>query len=538
MYTCKSCGAEIAADMKFCSTCGAPVERPETPPGSMPAVGKTGAGKLKKLIVPVTILAVVIIAASVALNAFKPSKYETVKDVIFIWQDDGEVVIEPSGKSKTKIDGVLVSQLRSFDGTKAALLINEDGTGSSYNSDGYTLYHVSDKVTRITDGVYDAKLSLSGGGIAFTKEVDYSVNEGKLYHWRGGLYGEVTDSLFMSFVPNNGYCISPDGDIVAFTFTTPALLTGDVRDPEEFSGAYSAGGYPVSLDSGVQPVAIADDAKYVYYTKNSAFYVMKGNDAGTKQKLGENIYQYYFNSALSQIVYTQDEKSYISRNGGEKQSLSARVNYFLLPGGTSQRDYVIGVDSFADTLFYSIGGSNGIARINAKFEALSIAKNIEGAFLADDGGTVIYSKNGGLYKLNGLKETADAVELIDDDVTNFFAVSDASAVYFVNDDAELYYQKGTGKPVPIDEDLYNNYGTYSGYFALFKGNTLYYIKDDELYVSTGAKGKPVSEFDDAVIGVSAGLYSIIVRTTDGSEGFSYHSADGKTWEPEAAYPLY
>ncbi|MDR1330237.1 MAG: zinc ribbon domain-containing protein [Oscillospiraceae bacterium] len=537
MYTCKSCGAEIAADMKFCGTCGAPVERPEAPPGSMPAAGKTGAGKLKKLIVPVMILAVVMIAASVVFNAFKPSKYETVKGVIFIWQDDDEVVIEPSGESKTKIDGVLVSQLRSFDGTKAALLINEDGTGSSYNSDGYTLYHVSDKVNRITDGVYDAKLSLSGDGIAFTKEVDYSANEGELYLWINGNVNEITSPLIGAhFAANIGYCISPDGRTVAFTYVG--------LDGEDIIGAYPY--YSTKLNGAVhgddvQLVAIADDAKYVYYNKNSAFYVMKGSDDNSKQKLGENVYQYYFNSDLSQIVYTSDEKSYISRNGGEKQSLSGSVGYFLMPRGTSQHDYVIGISSFADTFFHSGGNSAGITRINAKFEASSVARdrNINGAVLADDGRTIIYSKSGGLYKIDGLKENADTVELVDGDVDGFIVTKDGSTIYFnsYNEAApsELYYQKGTGKPIVIDA----SFSSFSyGPLAIFKEDILYYVDNFELYVFTGAKGKLVSEFDDKVIGVSAGLYSIIVRTTDGSKEFSYHSTDGKTWELEATYPAY
>jgi hypothetical protein len=521
MYTCKNCGAEVSANMKFCGTCGTPVERTDTPVTETAAASgslKAGASaaKLRKFIIPAIIIVAVVVAGIAAFNMFMPSKYETAKGVVYIWQDEDNVVVEPNGKGRTQIEGKLASQFRSFDGTKALVMINESGSETyGADSEGFALYYVSDKVALITDGVYDARLSLSGGGAAFTKEVDYNTGECELYLWDGAKTVTVTDAMSV----NHGYCLSPDGKIVAF-------VTADSGD---YSGALYNGKF-VALGSDVQPVAVADGAKYVYYNKNSTFYVMKGTDTSAKQKLGDDVYTHFFNKDLSQVVYAGGGKSYISRNGGDKQPLSGVVSYFLAPGGALNRDNVLGVASFADTLFYN--DSNGITRINGKFETESVVKNVAGAYLADDGKTVVYKKNDSLYKVDASKTNAETVKLVDGGVASFVAVDDGSAVYYANDDGELYYQKGTGKPVLV--------GDYAqdGNLAVFKGKTLYYISDGELYVSSGAKGKLVSQFDDKVISVGAGTYAITVQTTDGTDRYTYRSTDGKTWELTATYSGY
>jgi hypothetical protein len=517
---CKNCGADISAQMKFCGTCGAPVEHTEaaqTPVSPVPAIstGNPPSGiqkNIKKFLIPAIALVLLIVAGSVLWNIFKPSNYEQTKGTLYIAQFEDGVIIEPDGKSATTIEGRLINSARSLDNTKAAVLISED-EGDNY---GYSLYLVADTVTFIADGVSDVKLALSGAEMAFVRDIDYDSGEGELCLYSGGKTSTVSDEYFTRY----GFVLSPDGNTVGFT----------IGDNDRFSG-YCYSGKQIELGTNVIPVAVADGAKYIYYDRNSSFYVMKGNNEDTREKLGENVYSYWFNKDLSQVVYSYGNKSYFSRGGGKRESLSGFVQSFLLPAGAAGRDNIVGVGSFAHTFYVS--DSNAVVRINGKFETGNVDRSVSSAHLASDGKTIIYQKRDGIYKIDGSKENAASVELVDGDVDVFIPTADGNAVYFYTTDDELFYQKGKGKPVSVGEYLYDSV-TY-GYWAMFKGDQLFYISDEELYTSTGSKGKRVDSFDERVTGVFGGLFSLTVQTTDDYDQLRYRSKDGKSFELLGVY---
>lgn len=522
---CKNCGADVPANMKFCGTCGTPAEHPEVsgngePTVATPVPGKAMAvtGKLMKYIKPAIVLVAVIIIASIAFNIFKPAKYTQPSSRLFISQDDDSVVIALDGKTKSTIKGRLGNQSYSFDGKTAAILVN-DSDESTYGSDseGYSLYIVTDKATFVTDGVHDdIKLSLSGDGIAFTREIDNDTRTAELCLWSVGKVSTVTTD----YSTRNGFSISPDGKTVAYTLYD--------EDEDKVEGCYY-NGKETSLGKDIIPVAIANGAKYVYYNKKDSLYVQAGANGDSKNKLGEGVYDYYFNNDLTQIIYNSSSKAYISRNGGEKESLSDTISYFILPAGTVSEynnGQVIGISSFADTFY--INGSS-VIHINGKFETNNAVKNANNPQLAKDGKTIIYRRNDSIYKINGTKENAEDKELVKEDVHNFIATSDGGAVYFCNTDDELFYQKGTGKPVRIGEDLGGNY-FYGDYWAMFGGNKLFFISDDELFWSTGGKGKAVTDIDGDIDYMFANNKFVYVQATDGSDTFTYISKDGEKFE--------
>ncbi|MDR1639746.1 MAG: zinc ribbon domain-containing protein, partial [Clostridiales bacterium] len=317
MYYCKNCGAEISANMRFCSACGTPAEM-EAAPGdaAKPVISSPKKVKLKTDALPkfaVPALAVVAMAALVilAIGLFKPSKYEITKGKNLLWTNPKEeiVVLVPYGKSKVELDGYLAKSVTaSADGTKSLVLIDEfDQSPDSKNFEGYSMYFVSDKVTLITDGVFDSKISASGNVIAFVKDYDYAAQSGTLYIWNNGKTTLVSDSM----CAHKDYCISPDGKTVAFAKGTL----------DDYSGAYYNNGHISDLGKSVEPFAVADKARYIYYTKNYSSYVMLGNDGGTKQKLADQAYPYYFNKDLSQMVYQANGKTYAIIKGKEKITL-------------------------------------------------------------------------------------------------------------------------------------------------------------------------------------------------------------------------
>jgi len=103
-----------------------------------------------------------------------------------------------------------------------------------------------------------------------------------------------------------------------------------------------------------------------------------------------------------------------------------------------------------------------------------------------------------------------------------------AAVFFINDDSEIYYQKGSMKPALVTNDY--SYRGYGAGFTLFKGKTLYYITDEVMYSSSGAKGKPISGFNVDVQSISNDTVCLYVSTRDGSDAYYYRSFDGKKFE--------
>jgi hypothetical protein len=432
------------------------------------------------------------------------------------------VTLVPSGKSKVELDGYLARLItESADGTKSLVLIDEFGLApDTKNFEGYSIYCVSDKVNLITDGVISAKISASGNAIAFVKDYDYYAESGTLYLWNNGKTTLISDSMRS----HKSYCISPDGKTVAFASGT--------RD--DFSGACYYNGRISDLGKNIEPFAVADKAKYIYYDKNYTSYVMLGNDGGTKQKLASQAYPYYFNKDLSEMVFQANGKTYAVIKGEEKISLSGAIHSFILPDSTQQTDEIIGVKSFANTLYIS---GDDIIRIDDKFEASSAVKKFnsdKNRYLASDGRTLLYMKNDDIYKVDALNKNATAVKLVDGDAGNFEAVNKGSAVYFVNEDDELYYQKGTGKPVYIADDVTDAVTSHSwefGAMAGFKDKILYYLSDSEVYATTGKKGKLVSGIDEDAVYLSADLNEITIVTSDSDDDRrnGYGSFDGKTF---------
>ena len=507
---CQSCGTEVPATMSFCSSCGSPVSHENA---EVFASNKMKPGmSLKKLLIPAIAVVVVLVAlVIVGISVLKPSKYEFRNGSVYISPGDETVVIIPHNKGKVELDGYLRSGIRSLDGTKAVQLISEDDV------EWDTLLYITDKVQTIGDGIQSVWLAPSGNAFAYTREYDETDHTAELWLYSDGKSKKLADDFAFG---NNNCTISPDGKTVAYVSCNDDTYTCIVWD----------GKTSTNLGKDVAPVAVADGSKYIYYTKNDFLYVQRGLNSDNKEKLGDNVYQIYANKDLSQLVYSYGSKSYISRNGGKKEPLSGQIGYFVLPGGTAtfydSRVTVLGLSAFAGTFYCN--SDNAIVCINAKYETHRVAKNVGEAYLSTDGKTLMYSSRDSIYRVNGIKADAEAVEIVDGDVERFVAVDDGSAVFFITEDDEIFYQRGMSKPTLVTGDFtFDGYGT--GY-SLYKGNTLYYVSDEELFVSTGDRGVRVGGFDGEVFYVSAGPFAVAVSTDDDGETLNYRSTDGKKFE--------
>ncbi len=525
MIRCKNCGAQLPDNAKFCQDCKTPVpedavieKKPESPVKASAVADfvKNNKALIKKGAIAVAAIVVVIIAVCIIASLFKPSQYIKTEQAVLAYNEDDETVVIWKNGDEIKLDGEYYGIYSNLDGTKGAVMIREEDGDDDYVRN---LYDFDGKL--IAEDVYKAVVSVSGDGILVVRDVE-DEDFYELLLWDGKKLKTVVDELTMT----DGITISPDGKTVAYA-------TGDVDDEDEdddFVGYYYDGKKSHELGKNIRPVAISNGAKQVYYIKDSGLYVQKKDNKDDRVKLANDsdIDDIAFNCDMTEILFnvTDDEgndKSYISADGKEKVKLKNSVSDFIVPEGVASAysgSAVLGVRTFENTYYY---GSGNIYRIGKNFESVRVTDSSSDVSLADDGKTLIYRDGDSIFKMDGTKEESEPKRLVEDEVDTLIgATAKGDAFFYINEDEELMYQKGTKKPTRITDE-FDDYA-----YSLFKGTTVFYTVDDEVYYSNGKKGEAVKGIDiDSVSAVH--VFDLVVRIMGeyDDESVAYISADGK-----------
>ena len=539
---CHKCGANIAEGAVFCHKCGTPFEsavatkteetmeppnqQEESPIADTPRRG-IKLPRIPKKVLLFGVPAVLVVVLAVVIGAvLSQSHYVMEKGSVYILQADDRVIITTARGNTTTINGYYNTQaiadylVASLDGTKAAALIGEEPYVYR-NAKPSDLYYITNKPHLIASDVRGYTLAALGSAVA------YSNAAGELWLYDGKKATQISSDW-------NSYVLSPDGKAVLYS--------------SEDDRMYLWNGKKTLIGSDLEPVAVSSGSKYIYFMKDDFLHVQKGLNDSTREKLGDDIDLMYFNQDMSQVIFEYNERACLSRNGGSRQPLSGKFEGIVLPEsaalvyynlydyGNSGRYtgvfghdwqnsgygyvYVLGVADFKNTLYFN--GDDAVVRINSRYEAESVAKNIESydISLSEDGKTLAYLKNDRLYRMNVLDANAEPLLVNDEKIYDFKATYDGGATYYVNYDSEIYFQKSTSKPVSVVFDKIYNWG-------MFKNNSLYYISGGDLYVSSGDKGKMVRGIDGKVIDFYMAPSAIRLWANDGDDILHYRSTDGK-----------
>ena len=498
MIICPNCGTQLADGTRFCSKCGSRL--PEAAAPQMPAEPqvsaepiirkaakeKNAAPKLKlnpKLIA----IAAAAIALIVLLIIFIPKIFAGgggssggVKDYV-VARFDGE---KYTGFSKS---GKVVTQ--NIEDNIDDADISNDGKLFAFSTTAGELWTFDgSSFKKIAEDVKEFEMAPFGGGIAY---VD---NDDALFLYNGKakkVQDEITDYS----------CISPDGKAVAFT------VEGD-----ESTKAYLYDGKVQELGKDIYPVALSDGGKYVYLRRETSngtgYYVQKGTNSDSRQKLGDSLKNAVYNTSGTQIVYNDGNKTYFCENGGERQSISSNSLKLLLPGSAyMSNSYAV---SNLKNQFYTFSGDSGtnVSFLTGKLELESRMKNVSRASLQSDGKTLIYSKNDNVYTANISKESPEGTKLIDSPKS--YTVSyDGKTILYLDEDRVTYTMKTSGgKATKVSEDAYSD--------ATACGSGFLYIMDDELFFTTGGKGSKVSGLSDDVDDIAGTPLYALIYCEDGT----------------------
>lgn len=502
---CKNCG--YTGDGKFCPKCGSPLvaeqvqpnattadsattengtvaETPKTEASSKNPIASMDKAKLFKLIGICVGAMVALIVLILVIKGCAGSKGN--------WTTYDKSVIMKIEMINDKIT-LITSDGKMIDGP------DEDRIGSCYYSAdrtsgvcvlGDTLYAVNVKsFTKIDEDVRVASLSLDGTGVAYISD-----NELYLYNIsKKSKSDKITDELYST----DYVVLSPDGDSLAYIDEDRRchlVINGKEKD-DTIKEAY--------------PIALANSGKYFYYVKDSKFYVMpKDKDA---EKLGEDISVVTFNEDLTQAVYSYNGKTYFCEKGKKAdENISSKGSATIVaPKNAIYAYYKQAYYCFTADLgeqVYSINGD--VYYVNSKMSADRIVSDPRRGYISENGKSLVYIKNGRLYRMDKISSNATSEELatsMDFYVSNVYASDDLKDIYVVTDDDELYYINSREKATKLYDDKFKN--------VCVMDDILYFIGDygnstgtGYLFCSDGgSKPKKIVSTDDVnnLYGISA-----------------------------------
>lgn len=448
------------------------------------------------------VIAVVALALVISIiAALIPGKFGVRDGNSIDWatNDDGERVFVFNGNKLVVIDEDISKEIEST-GTdynqKYAVFTTERKETKDGKYKYGDLYVVNNKTfKKVADEVSSFRLSAFGDTLIY-------IADGDLY------FAQLSNPAKAKKVDSDVSgisAVSPDGKTVAYyqidekdsdeedeedeetTISVDTFISKNGKKGEKFS----------KKDSTI--FAISNNAKYVYYKKDSKCFVN-----GTKIADSDDFYSYYsFNRDASQIIYSAksskgEYNTYIINKAGEKVSIGdGAFDDVLSPSGTYSR-YCYNTASFAkcavnvhdgdDSVYYYL---KNVKSSGAKIGAM---KNATGVNLLDDCKTVLFVKKGDLRTMSITKPDAEPKTYsgFEEDVASYDVSADGKHIYVRDDDKTLYYVKSLKKALKIQEDV-------SG-FICFNDGSVYFMNDDDefCYAKKSAKVKVITDELDGI----------------------------------------
>ncbi len=557
---CDQCGAELPDDSVFCPKCGAkqtPVDSEannaagEAAPGAANtaatanaagAMNITGNGtgnapanmtnvsngtpaaeppKKKKgfPFVPVILIGILLVAVIVVVAIFLP-KGKTKDGIEF-----SEKSLMYNGSSFFTTDGKEL-EVNNVD----SLAYNYDNSVVAYLTTDDTLYVIDSELApvEIENDVLNMEVSYSGSSIAYTVGDDYAVTTLYVYNVKKDNSVKIDTNVYAY-----NYLVSPNGKQVAYLKD----YEGN-SDNTLYVAAVGKDGKKVDKD-GCIPLAIGDNGKSFFYTDNSdssnvKLYWYNGKDA---EKISRDVSgSYYFNNSVSEILFTKSGNTYFYRIGMDEPSkvasdaLSGVWNYEF---EATAQDYTFGNQSSAALVNRSkltewvFATDSDICYLNkdGKDSAkLCDADGISKITVAQNGKSLIYLKDGKLYKITKFGADREETELYEGDVyiNGYVANKDLSDIYVVSDEAELYYCKSKKKLVKISNDFADKNDMAYNEAA----KTIFYIEDGNLY-SSGKNGKKKELVAESVTDIANYANGILYMVTEDGVNSCYYVKKGE-----------
>lgn len=474
----------------------------------------------KKYMIPAIIAVAVIalIAVRIVLLNTTASKSGAERDLACLTTDGGTVYVINKGKVVGKVSE-----------SSGYCVYSMDNSCGVFNTHDAALYYFNSKSVKkiVSDIEYDINnfcLSADGSSVAYLKDGSlyvYTVSNEK--------NTKIADDVY-------NYTISPNGSAVLYSCNND--------DRETVCYIYCKGETTKIDGKNTAPVAIADNAKYAYYTKandsyyDRALYVYVKNDS---VKLSSNLSDsILFNKDLSEIIYSNDKGCYISIDGNESEKiLNKKINSMVSPYYSDSFDYITttariyNVDTLKDHIFFTAGEYDSstytityelryVKNVKNEWSADKIA-TADDAVVSSDYKSLAYLRNGKLYYIKNVAKNSDEPVELADDIMSFIASDDLGYFYAIDEDEVLQYvdHKQT-KRISDDVSSYDYARNTDGY--------VFFISDDALYSALKNKSKEKISGNECDIADLNGCVFYAEYEDSGDDYDVYANTSGKKFE--------
>lgn len=444
------------------------------------------------------------------------------------------IVLWNGERLDSSISGDIVRTVESQDVT-SVIALTEDNE----------LYLITKKgIEKISKDCENAKISMNGRFVLFSENDSVF-----LYNIKKDKSEKIDEDVDMDTA-----VLSPDGKSVAYNKNGESILY--LRNDSETK----------EVDSGVRCIGISNDARYMYsveyyaepiapeeeYEKPNAsdydeydeykeaydnyskyydeynekleeyesfdyedvsLYYYKSAQNSNRKKIDDlnelsSVISYYFNENFSQLVYTNDGKTFYSKKGesGEKISKSMIVPAEINSASSDFFDYtgeavVLYEDSLLNREYYG----DALYYVDRKGNADKIDNNISSYELSADGTKVCYIDINGRFYISDTQTGDDRNRLVKD-VRCFTAEDNFSEFYCIDNENNLWYVKDNGRKERIDRDVDT--------ISKAPDGGVYYISDDVLYLANGSDRKRITKNVDEIY--SGERFALYIKSTSKS----------------------
>ena len=477
--------ADAAQVEAHAGTVGTATDSSTVPDAFAPASAETDVKKKPlRMVVIVAALALIliIIFSSFFSLFFRKSDITTVDNsVLFYRKADNNETFIFNNKNSIPLSGSSRHDIVNIERTKVFARIDDD-----------RLQLITKKgIKEIDTGVSHFTSSIDRDMVVYFKNDRDFENMTDIYIWDGHKTKLIdTETVYDSIA------ISANGKYISY-------IKNLSPDKGDFDLYISVDGKDGVLQEKTEYIikAISDDGK-IKLAKNvndHCLYILSDTNE-TKLGLEDGIRSVCFNSSLSEIFYSYNDRFYISKNADEPTEVFSVPGYIsvLLPENKyvpvmvtynyPDNYKVYGIDSFIgrDLIF------NGavVCRLDDELNLTRFHSGVGMHYLTEDENYLFYfmllSSETGNSLFKSEYKNSDSEVKIADNVMSYAVAENGESIYYINKKGELYFSDG--KNATLISENASNLETADGGYA-------YYIKNEkdfkgELYC---AKGKDINE---------------------------------------------
>ncbi len=502
---CSKCGNAVPDGAKFCTSCGSPMAAGGGQAPRAPKEKQAGKPRIRP-IVWIIAAAVLIVAAACAFALPKLGSMAAGNAYMFIEREDGYFLTDTNG-SLFEIDENAEYNANYTESSGNTVMVELLPDGADERTEGEIYLLSGGQQTKVADDALHLYAVAVEKTVWYLSDYDEDADTATLYRWQNGNRERIETGVL-----TEGIAVSPDGKTVAYTHA----VRGDT-----FAGCVRTGDKVMLLDEEDIPIAVGNGGKILYYSGaenkgERTVYVRKGDDTQTLFTYDTGALGIFmtFNRDMTQALYDNDGKTYLSVNGEKGQKLANdELSLILRP---DDRTHVYGLYSLfaGDIGWFSCAPVRTFAgqvlrvyedrsytlyqieKDDRSYEAERLVSGADDYDIAVDNDTLVYVKKDRIYRMRGFD---DAEEIGDaENVQHIWTTDDGKITYYMDADDTLYSVRGNaGESTKVADDA-AIMGTMPN-----TGDCLIVAEEDEteggkLFVSRGGKRATQIEGADGV----------------------------------------